>query len=1016
MTLVSEHRGPLVCSVCREQFPSPMADTLFQMPASTRGRAAPPVDDAAPTWSRQEIPRIDPQVQRVQAPAPDRATLAAAAGAIPRPSPPPSDRPGSPFSEELLRHYEQVRFLGKGAKGEVYLMRQLKLGRLVAVKMLREEAVTADDARRLLKEARVLASLNHPNILALYDVGTETAQPYMVSEYVGDETLADRMARRPPLTLPETIQLVMQILEGLTAAHQQGIVHRDLKPSNVFLTASGRPKIGDFGLAKWEGLPSATASTGKILGTPAYMSPEQCRGRPTTPASDLYAVGVILFEMVVGTRPFPGPDLVEFLDQHVNRDAPKLRTLKPAVPEVLEAIVAKALEKDPAARFGSAQEFRQALIGVERNLIVSGDSRRVSVPGATRDETPREGHLLIDRYQLVRLVSDTQLGQVWIAQDQARESETVTIKLVPPELWADPTTRSRFVVETNSWLRMAHPNIVRAIHLEAGKWPFLVVERAGGQTLAEELAQRGPGGKGPMTPDEVLVVLEGLVGALEYAHRRELWHGDVRPATIIFDASGGQTVVKLTDFAVNCELAAFARLKSGSWPAQAAPYTSPEQLEGRRPGVRSDVFGLGACAHEMLTLKTAPRSSSMDRPALVDLERLASPVAPAVARALSPRPEDRQESPLTFLKEYRQTIAPRSRSVVVEPAPVPPAEHEETPRPPARSANTAPIGLGLALLICGGVFVAAMGRRPEPTPPGPRPPLVSLSPLSMPPPTSPASLGAQPPGLEGGSTGRRDGPTPEASWLPARPSAQPGADPPVRPTVPTVPARSAPAPVPTVAWSPRFVQTAPPWPPSAPTAVPVPPSGPSPGSLVGPSPPAPAPATPSPGRPAVGVSSTPVRVLSVDERRLRDDAVSRGDALYKQGLFSEALLAYHEAQDLDPDHPAVLRKVALCRTKANQMPQALKAISRAAVLDPTNTTILNTYSVILRRAGHRQRSVEVALRAVELRQDDANLWDTLGHAYLSVGRKPDAKKAFVKALELDPEYRTAKEGLAAAGR
>lgn len=297
------------------------------------------------------------------------------------------------FPATFLAHYTFVRTLGEGSMGTVHLFRQRKLDRLVAVKVVKGDEITGDQIRRLLKEARILAGLDHPNILAVHDVEGEGNQPYLVSEYVEGSTLAQRLKLGPQPTLDEMVIFGIAVLDALAVAHEKEVVHRDLKPDNIFLTRDGRPKIGDFGLAKARFLPSGV-SIGQIAGTPAYMSPEQCLGDSTTPSSDLYSMGAILFEMAAGRTPFLGPRLVDYLTQHVSHAPPALRDLRPDLPEAYENVVSRALEKDPARRFATAVEFQQALVDLEvtsrhRSIgtrSLGGSLRPVPVPidGVTR--------------------------------------------------------------------------------------------------------------------------------------------------------------------------------------------------------------------------------------------------------------------------------------------------------------------------------------------------------------------------------------------------------------------------------------------------------------------------------------------------------------------------------------------------------------------------------------------------------------------------------------------------------
>jgi serine/threonine protein kinase len=282
-----------------------------------------------------------------------------------------------PFSAEFLTRYKPVRFLGRGAMGAVYLMRQALLDRLVAVKVVRDGPLTREETDRLQREARILARLQHPAILMIHDVAFDYALPCMISEYVDGETLGTRLRRDPPLPLPGALDLMVEVLEGLAVAHQAGIIHRDLKPDNIFLTSAGRPKIGDFGLARAENAHTGS-SVGMVVGTPQYMSPEQCCGERAVPASDLYSVGVMLYAMTTGQLPFPGPDLPSYLYQHMRQTPVSPAALNPWLPEPLVKIIQKSLAKDPRARYGDARELAQALQASKTGLNPQDRARMVA--------------------------------------------------------------------------------------------------------------------------------------------------------------------------------------------------------------------------------------------------------------------------------------------------------------------------------------------------------------------------------------------------------------------------------------------------------------------------------------------------------------------------------------------------------------------------------------------------------------------------------------------------------------
>ncbi len=275
---------------------------------------------------------------------------------------------------DRLGRYEIQAVLGTGGMGEVYRARDPHLGRDVAIKVL-PALVPADPDRlqRFEQEARAAAALNHPNILSVYDVGTEGGLRYIVSELLDGQTLREQL-NEGPLTVRKAVEYAVQIAHGLEAAHEKGIAHRDLKPENLLIAANGRVKILDFGLAKFSETPLPAdlggASThtsitlpGTILGTLGYMSPEQIRGLPADHRSDLFAFGAILYEMLSGRRAFRGDTAADTMMAILKEPAPPLPADR-NVPAALERIVDRCLEKAPAARFQSAGDLAFALEGL----------------------------------------------------------------------------------------------------------------------------------------------------------------------------------------------------------------------------------------------------------------------------------------------------------------------------------------------------------------------------------------------------------------------------------------------------------------------------------------------------------------------------------------------------------------------------------------------------------------------------------------------------------------------------
>ncbi|MEM9457833.1 MAG: protein kinase [Myxococcota bacterium] len=358
--------------------------------------------------------------------------------------------------DELDGRYRIIRALGSGGMGVVYEAEQIKLRRRVALKLMHpERAKRTKNSKRFLREAQAASSVEHPNVVDILDFGElDNGTTYLVMELLHGNDLDSLLETHGPLGWPRARKILLQVLGGLQAAHNSKIIHRDIKPANVFLLGSDdahddahddRVKVLDFGIARFAHGDSETqklTGTAEMLGTATYMAPELALNKPASVQSDIYAVGVLAYEMLTGATPFDGNGPIQVLLAHVNEPLTRPRKINPSIPRAVEAIIMRALAKNPADRFQEAKELRDALVGInDEGVVITSSASRPSAlwrrSQAVGAATPRRR---VGMFAL-SAISAALLGAVgWASLEAQPPANTETT--LPTSKFRDASTRA----------------------------------------------------------------------------------------------------------------------------------------------------------------------------------------------------------------------------------------------------------------------------------------------------------------------------------------------------------------------------------------------------------------------------------------------------------------------------------------------------------------------------------------------------------------------------------------------
>jgi len=572
------------------------------------------------------------------------------------------------IGQTLLDQYRVDAFVASGGMGAVYRVFDLKRNVPMAMKVLHAELAEDPSVfKRFQREARALQKLTHPNILPFYGVHQTQGITFLLVRYIDGLTLKDILRTRDhkAMLIGEALPYLKALCAALGYAHANHVVHCDVKPGNIMVERGGTIYLTDFGIARHA---DSTATTMASLGTAAYMAPEQIRGEAVTSATDIYALGVLLFELLVGRRPFRGDkgsgteksgesmnEQIRYL--HLNELPPDPASLNPEISPELAQVVLKALSKTPQERYASTQELFNAVCavaGLNADEIVdmvppAGEQPRRHTPASTtqpsdpipaQESQPVEG--TIGRYKVLREIGRGGMATVYAAHDPVFNRD-VAIKMLPPELLYDPSFRARFEREAKTVAALEHPAIVPVYDYgEAQGRPYFVMRLMSGGSLAERIA------KNPQSLDSAAKLLQRIARALDEAHSRGIIHRDLKPGNILFDQYNEPY---LTDFGI-AKLKESGATLTGDNIVGTPAYMSPEQGRGEADiDERSDIYSLGCIVFEMLTGK-APYDAS-------------TPMGQVVKHLTAPVPnirEQRPDLPLAIQEVINRAMAKRKFS------------------------------------------------------------------------------------------------------------------------------------------------------------------------------------------------------------------------------------------------------------------------------------------------------------------------------------------------------------------
>ena len=486
--------------------------------------------------------------------------------------------------------YKIESFIAHGGMAEVWRVRQQATGKLLALKILTKKSLKyADLLTRFQLEYEVVNRLDHPHIIRVYDYGMHVYQGSDLPWFTMDYYPTNMRQRLTQISIGEGLNLLLPVLDALNYSHERNICHRDLKPMNILVSSSNRAVLTDFGIAK-ETDRDRNLTGRNIIGTAYYISPEQCMGLKVTPQSDIYAFGVILYQLVTGHFPFEDNSEVQIIRRHINETPRAVSELNPDLSHELAAAIERCLRKKPAERFQTANDLARELRRceeireVQQHVLHRGDS------------------LLGGKYKVVNLIDQGGFAEVY------RVLDTVTglryaLKICMPAIAYDNESLKRFRREIQILKALNHPHIVKVIDdgelpYDSLRLPFFVMRFFPGNLQAAM--------SGPVDPNKAFTLMLSVIEALSYAHEFEgsgVLHRDLKPSNVLIDSEGSGY---LTDFGIAKLGKNLASIKTRSATMTRAAvgtsfYMAPEQIKNEEVDARADLYSLGIILYEIAT-------------------------------------------------------------------------------------------------------------------------------------------------------------------------------------------------------------------------------------------------------------------------------------------------------------------------------------------------------------------------------------------------------------------------------